>query len=80
MDIYKTQATIATSILGVAARAKDGTLARKIDDKLNLILEEIRAKEQEFGVKLAGPQTESLPAPSPLDSTSVPALTDVQKH
>ena len=71
MDIYKTQATIATSIMGVAARAKDGTLARKVDDKLNLILEELRSKELEFGTRLLPPgggqeaeDPASLPAPS----------------
>lgn len=72
VDVLKTQATLATSIVSAAIRQRDGSLAKQVDDKLNLILEELRAKELEFGVHLLPAEAPADAPPHSLDQTSGP--------
>lgn len=72
VDIIKTQATLAASVVSASIRIRDGHLQRRMDNKLNLILEELKALQPQFGVTLAGPETGQLPAPPGQDSLSAP--------
>lgn len=74
VDVMKTQATLATSIVSAAIRQRDGSLAKQVDDKLNLILEELRKKELEFGVHLLPPEPKPADALSSSETAPVPVF------
>lgn len=50
VDIIKTQATLAMGILNTASRVRDTELAKRVDDKLTGILEEVKRVSAELGL------------------------------
>lgn len=77
VDIFKTQATLATAVVGAALRSGDRSLQRETNDKLGQILDELRAMGKEFDVPaltghLSPPETEATVAafPSPSEASA----------
>lgn len=52
VEILKVQGTLASSIMGAAVRMGDRDLTKRLDNKLDAILDQMKEKQKAFGVTL----------------------------